>query len=321
MEICIDPRIELISVIQLLSNDAMITHSDFGYKRDVLVYFLAYQKHAAVTLFRKMNAAGFTFHFVPRAMLCLEQPPELQQKLILDKDVIESAGGEQQLQEFVALLRDFALLSNFMEFLDRYRSIFDMLIQNVFATANTDMLQLSDYFGMPIKDAVLILGMLLHKGGFGTSYKDGQRRYIHVLIGPVGSIDNLPVFGPDQFITEMIDHEFCHTVINPLTDAHATQVESLEHCYQLVAKRMQGQIGDRWSDCVNEHIIRAVTARMIALRYGEKPSNTLLHKHLAWGFVYVPRLLHALKRYEQQRDIYPTIAAFYPELLQAFDEK
>ena len=119
----------------------------------------------------------------------------------------------------------------------------------------------------------------------------------------------------------MIDHEFCHTVINPLTDAHAKQVESLAHRYQLVAERMQGQIGNTWSDCVTEHIMRAVTARIIALRYGEKQSIALLHKHLAWGFIYVPRLLNALKRYEQQRAQYPTIAAFYPELLQAFDEE
>lgn len=319
VDICIDPRIELISIVQMLSGDPLVTQHDFVYKREAQTYFSAYQDHAAVTLFRMMSLEGFTFETVPRAILCLDNPPQLQQKLSFDQDVIERAGSEQQLWDFVALLRDFAQQSDYMHFFSSQKLFYEMVLAQVSPIVEANIIQLRDYFGMPLKDATFILGLLLHQGGFGTSHERNGRLYIHALIGPRTTAHDQPVFGPDQFITEMVDHEFSHTVINPLTDAHAEQINSLAHLYGLVARRMQGQIGPNWSDCVTEHIMRAVTARIVCLRYGERAARGLLHKHQAWGFLYIPRLLKALKYYKTQRDTYPTFESFYPELLAAFE--
>lgn len=75
-----------------------------------------------------------------------------------------------------------------------------------------------------------------------------------------------------------------------------------------------------WETCVNEHIIRAITARLIYLHQGQSAYDEVIANERVNGFYYVPALCESLVNYENSRDTYPTLESYYPELINIFKE-
>ena len=62
IRITVDPRVELVSIVQYLSRHGeMITTADFSYRTDVDEHFGKYRNHEAVTMYESMVEAGFRF--------------------------------------------------------------------------------------------------------------------------------------------------------------------------------------------------------------------------------------------------------------------
>lgn len=74
LKIVVDPRIELLSTVQLLSGYGLIGDFEFTYKQDVITYFSKYKDHRVVTLFEKMSQ-NFNCDAPPTAMLNVCDPP------------------------------------------------------------------------------------------------------------------------------------------------------------------------------------------------------------------------------------------------------
>ncbi len=71
-----------------------------------------------------------------------------------------------------------------------------------------------------------------------------------------------------------------------------------------------------WEITVKEHIVRAVTFRIATHELGEVEGDAFLKRELEWGFAYMDWFVKRLKRFETQRDCYPTFRDFYPQLIQ-----
>jgi hypothetical protein len=107
-------------------------------------------------------------------------------------------------------------------------------------------------------------------------------------------------------------------VINPLTEAHATEVRASDSLMAAVRDSMGREGYGRWASVVNEHVIRAITIRLRARTRGESAAAAALEAQLARGYRYLPRLVAALRdEYEPARTRYPSIVEFYPRLLAA----
>ena len=127
INITVDPRIELLSVVQYLSDYKgyqgmqMITSFSFTYKNDVIAYFEPYKDHEAVKLFKEMSSNGFWYGQPPHSMLYLSAPPELRVLTPVDAFNVERAGGQEKLEEFFGQLRSFAVETDFMNFYNSQR--------------------------------------------------------------------------------------------------------------------------------------------------------------------------------------------------------
>ncbi|MCG4587343.1 DUF4932 domain-containing protein, partial [Anaerosalibacter bizertensis] len=88
--------------------------------------------------------------------------------------------------------------------------------------------------------------------------------------------------------------------------------------YIPVKDTMEKEAYGDWESCLNEHIIRAITAR-----FNYKKDKSLGDNTIEWekenGFIYIDKLLEKLDEYDNNRDIYPTFESFYPELLKSLD--
>jgi hypothetical protein len=166
-----------------------------------------------------------------------------------------------------------------------------------------------------------VLSPLLHQGGFGPRLPVGEGEYLgYSIVGPDGMAGNQPTYSLHH-LRELVWHEFGHSFVNPLTAARHDQLQAnLDHFVPL-ATRMEKTGYPTWESCVNEHLIRAITARLMFRVVGEEAGAKAVQEEVSRGFVYVPALCRQLAEYETQRAAYPNLAAFLPRLLEVFEEE
>lgn len=317
--ITVDRRIELMGVIQLLSGYFLVSYVDSGYKRDASSFFAACSDHAAVTKFSKLSRGGFDFGNVPEAFISLSEPPALQPRFPLGDGVIASAGGEESLADFWASARDFAKDCRFEEFYASHQPEYERMVAQSRPTVLASTNSLVAYLGSPLGSTEVILGPLLHDGGFASRVENkGGQAAAFAFIGPnaltAGSVD----FGNAARLRPLVAHEFAHTVINPLTARHSSHVAATAENFGPLRDAMRRQGYSSWDQVVNESIIRAITSRLTAADRGEDAANGEVAEEVKRGFVYVPALVDELRRYEKNRDANATIADIYPALLGVF---
>jgi hypothetical protein len=329
LNITVDPRLELLAAVQFISGydrqTGLITQEKFTYKEEMRRYFQPYRKHAAVRLFDQMSRTGFSFDAPPAVMLYLTQPPELAVHTPLTPYLMERAGGAAPLNDFLAALRDFARQSDFMTFFDRHQEFYAQVTQGVSALlpGEQDLEVLEDYYGLQEHSYNLVLVPLFHAGGFGPRVSRADGTFdLYSINGPhgVSKEGDFPTFGTTDSYRYLIWHEFAHSFVNPLTEAHQEEALAYQDLYRPIRGAMEDQAYTDWISAVNEHIVRAVTVRMAYRELGEAAGQAALEEELDRGFVYIEELLKKLEVYEAQRDRYPTFSSFYPELITSFSE-
>ena len=324
IHIAVDPRIELLAVVQFLSGYDkrynLITRFDFSYKQDVREHFSEYKDHAAVTLFDKMSAQVFNFDAPPAAMLYLSDPPELAQVFPFTGYLNRRAGGNKRLTEFVELLRDFAVDTNFMTFYETHTDVFQQMVADTRAKMGSInyIRTLEGYYGMNQGRCAVLLAPLL-MGGFGPRVEQLDGSFdIYNVMGPLNLKDDMPSFGSKTSFRYMVWHEFGHSFVNPTTSRFKKDINKYKALYDPIAADMQQQAYGNWENCVNEHLVRAVTTRLSYREIGMGAGIKALHQEKNRHFAYVELLCKRLEYYEEQRDIYPSFVDFYPELIKVF---
>lgn len=317
--VVVDPRIELMSVVQLLSRYPLVTSHNHSYKAEAARFFAPHARHRAVTMFATMRRADFNFSAVPEAVMAFTPPPALRRRRESTPAILASAGGEAQLDAFVAALRDFAAESRFEAFYRDHAPVYAALVSRTEPVVSSVLESLRAYTGIPLGDTTVVLGPLLHDGGFAATYRnEAGRPEVYAFIGPVGVVDGVPDFGTVERLDPLITHEFAHSIMNPLVARHRPAVAARAQLHAPIREAMLRQGYGEWDQVVYEHVIRAITVRLTTIRRGEAAGQAALQEELNRGFSHLPALLRRLEQYERSRNRYPTIADFFPELLTAF---
>lgn len=317
--VVVDPRIELLGVLQLLSDYPLTTPLEHTYKAEGRSYFAPHANHRAVELFREMWRREFRFSEVPTAIYAFTAPPELRSRRALSEATLKSAGGEAKLLELIAAMREFQRISDFDRFFARQQPLYASLVRQTQPAVGRATQRLQHYVGMPLGNTTVVLGPMLHVGGFAATYDaDAFSPEVVAFIGPDDVVSGVPSFGSDERLAELVSHEFAHTVINPLAERHRAAIAQSSHLHREIASKMLENGYAKWDQAVYEHIIRAITARLAARDKGEEAGRKAVTEEVQRGFVYVPALVESLRVYEDNRDKYPTLDAYFPQLLSVF---
>jgi hypothetical protein len=265
------------------------------------------------------------FHFseVPTAIYAFTPPPGLLPRRGLSEATLKAAGGEAKLLELIAAMREFQQVSDFDSFFASQQPLYASLLRQTRPAVGRATHRLQEYLGMPLANTTVVLGPLLHVGGFAATYDTDGRSAPEVVafVGPDDVVGGAPSFGSEERIGELVSHEFAHAVINPLAERHREMIAQSSHLHAPVAGKMLENGYGKWDQAVYEHIIRAITARMTARDKGEETGRKAVAEELGRGFVHVPALVESLKVYEASRIKYPTIAAYFPQLLSVFSAR
>lgn len=328
LSVGVDPRIELLAIVQFLSNYnsrfSLLTQFDFSYKTEIEKDFQSFRDHPVIQLFDELSRKRFNFHTPPAAMLYLSVPPELEVKVPYPDDLIEIAGGMEQLSHFLSALRCFSQESHFMNFYQSQSAFYEAIVNGADAQFSlaTDQIVLETYFGMKQFTFHVILVPLFHDGGFGIRIRrKNDLSDIYSIIGPSGiNPQRQPTFGDYANLRYLVWHEFSHSFVNPLTEKYLREVNQYQSLYQPLDKEMIKLAYGNWPGMVSELIVRAITIRLATRELGEEAGQICLTEERQRGFSYIQMLVDRLKHYESQRDRYPAFKDFYLELIKAFAE-
>ncbi len=321
LEIGVDPRLELLSTVQVLSQYRYLTPYRIDYTRDLIAHFSGYHQHLAVALFRNLSAGQGWSDAYPTAMLYLSDPPALEEIQPIPAHIYHAFRGRENFTRFIQALRDFARQTHFNRFFARkgkfYLQIEEELRGNI---ANSDPIDaVENYFGTRQISYHLIIGPLLHHGGFGPHIgRPGGPYDVYTLLGPTSSVRGVPEYGPRDQLLQIIWHEFSHAFVNSLCTAYYDSLMTHSELFTPLVEPMNRIGYTRWLDCANEHLIRAITARLAHHHLGPEVGRQTLREESGRGFRYIHALAERLEEYEVQRDTYPTFADFFPHLIEVF---
>ncbi len=321
LNITVDPRMELLSVVEILSGYGqrtnLITRYNLSYKTEVERVFAPFKDHPAVASFRKLSQSPYSFRYStpPNTMLRLSDPPELLERSKIPRVIYSLSGGRARLEDFLDRLRDFARVTNFMDFYDAHRNFYAGIVAGAYGQLDSvDVVtSLEDYLGM-YKQSYNIIIVPLQSGSFGIETDDDQ---LYNICGP----DSLKADTPYvRGVRDICWHEFGHSFVNPVAAKHISQLRKDAPLFDPIAARMHCGGYDDLKSYIFEHVLRAVNVRMVSLYLGKAEAEKSIEGHESVGFVYVRPLAERLKQYEAHRDKYPTFADFFPELVDEFDE-
>ena len=318
--IMIDPRIELLSSVQLNSNYEHLTSIDFKYRDDMKDFFSKYKSHNAINNFKSLAISGFSYDAPPAAMMYVSKVPKLEQQTPFSAYLIGRGGGRSSLKNFMSALSDYAVDSNFSIFYNNHIKFYKELVDNVSKQLEDSdfAAELESYYGLKKNSYNLVLSPLFHNGGYAseiTSKNSNPDTY--GFLGPHDSKDNMPIYSKESLV-EIGWHEFSHLFVNPTTEKHITEVNKYDSLYTPLADIMSHQAYTNWETCVNEHIVRAVTTRLSYIYLGKEAGNEALRYEKSCGFYYIDGLCEKLEYYEKNRDKYASFEDFYLELINVF---
>jgi len=325
----VDPRHELISIVHYISGFTiegwqLKTGLDFDYARAAEAWFSPHRNHPAVKRFEELSKSGFTLSVPMAAMLHVSDPPDLILIHALPERTARRGGGEESFREFMALLGDFAVTARFAEFRSIHQAAYTSMVSGYREKlGGRDYVgHLERYMGYPQHSYNVILNPLLGPFNIGSRirHEDGLSD-IYNISGPKSVEQGQPVFGSADGIRNLIWHEFAHSYTSPLVEEHREALEESSALFEPMKAYMARSGYPVWTNCVDEHIVRAINIRLCDREISAEEAQRLLDMDLKNGFVFVPPLLELLKEYEAGRIQYPRLDHFFPRITALFAER
>ncbi|MCP4645736.1 MAG: DUF4932 domain-containing protein [bacterium] len=327
MKVAVDPRVELISLIFRLSG----THEYGGakpspYLSEIDARFGPCQGHRVVALARALKRSRGVSFDAPMSLAChLEEGFSFQPRVPLDPwpPHLDTRWTAPDVQGFLAAARDFADTTKYREFYTNHQGFYTETCRRLerLIDDKVELAWYDEFFG-PKSGAQFRISPALLNGGscYGprVAFPDGQE--FHCMLG-VWLIDHegVPVF--DATVVDTIIHEFCHSYVNPIMEAHFAELEpAAVRLFANAQRKMERMAYGHWETMVRESGVRACVVRYLQAHGAPGDAERRLRVDVERGFVWLPGLVELLDDYEAARDRYPTLETFMPEIVRFFGE-
>lgn len=326
LDITIDPRLELLAVLQYLSGSKMTIPDSEGYAESIDAWFADFKSHPALTRLQNLEKFGYRYDLPVSSFLCFDGVPLGKKTLSqcgyakdMDEERLEKAAQGGSLEEFYASVNDFVHISDFGGWFESQRPFLE---KTVSATASLlaskdDMIRLLiDWYGYEHERYTLVLSILF-EGGYGISLEDKQNKTLLYCVTMFYTSDK-----PSDILLNlayMIFHEFSHPYVNPLVDKHFDMIKDRSELFEPIKTKMTMQAYSSWWIAVVEHFVRASETRLLQLFYPPETYKASTQWNINQGFIYLDTVFEAVLEYEQARgETGIRYDEYFPRLMQKF---
>ncbi|MCD6127208.1 MAG: S-layer protein [Methanomicrobia archaeon] len=307
----VNPNFELLAVVYTLAADNPYPVNQ-DYFNDLMDYFGDYKDHEAVQ--RMKQKLGFDYRTVEnfffkeqRALLNTSDPPEMKTD---SKD------------EFIDLLRDFAVKTDFMKFYNEhqkyYNEYYDFLYEN---TAIKEIPSLfNEFFGVSMSEMHMESSysyIPCRANAYWKYKKDGSIIGYFFMSSCYLPKESSETFSKGIYWNNLMLHEFGHCTADMLENH-----EKLHQTFSYILDPARTDMRHGWEYITIDHsYIEPFVAWALDQIYGEPWGELLISQDCGMGLHICPQIYELVKTdYMPNRDIYPTFDSYIPRLCEKLQE-
>ncbi len=330
IEITVNPTIELFSLMHHLAGDKQYNENLIpGYIKKVENHFKHWKNHPAINFAKECNTLYQINGDAPMALaVYIGQPPQLEPKINLSAlpNDFDPRWDSTLISNYLNHARKFAVESEFMKF---------HMNQNVFHNQSIENLKEMLFKENIIEWFFTFFGYYPDNFKINIALLNGSCNYGYKIEKPDGNIESVCLLGArdpkwingtptynKKWFLPVIIHEFCHSYINPLIISKPEEFKAigdaiLKSHYE--AMRKNGY--DVWNVVLNEYLVRACTIKFLKENGAIEEVERNMKIDKMNGFVEIEGLVQLLEEYENNRNEYPDIESFLPEIIKYFTSK
>ena len=320
----IDKRVELLSIVFRLAGNEEYNATYFkDYTNKVESHFSPYKHHEIIEFAKEVRAKnGISHNAVVSMAIVLDN--SLNPLIDFSTTVPEKRWSNDDANKFVRLLKKFYKDAKCEEFFINNEALFHE-VENRFlpVSEKLDLNWYQSFYGKKSdENFTLLVSLGCGAHSYGPSYiLPNEKREVYAIVG-TWNIDEsgMPVYGQNEYLQKII-HEFNHSFVNPLLTKYS---ESFKECgkeiYNAVEYEMSRQQAyGNWQIMLNEALVRAsVIKYFIDHSASQSKIQMMLNNESNNGFIWIKGLVAELKKYDNQRDDYPTLESYIPNLSIAY---
>ena len=323
----VDKRVELLSIVFRLADCYEYSSNKFpNYIENINNHFEKYKNHELIEYIRKELRfnAGIGFGGVMEMAINITQPP-LMKKLEPDSEkYMDSRWTKERADQFLQLLNKFYKDTNCKKFFDENSEMYTIAEKRYLKIyGKLDIEWYQRFYGQePKGEFVILIGLGNGGANYGVKNIQNDKEIVYSVMGTWNTDSlGLPTYDVDDNFPTLV-HEFNHSFINHIVKIYHPELEhSGNIIFAEVKDKMDKQGYGDWQTMYNESLVRASVIKYL-IDHNEKPK--LVERELAFqisrGFIGIEGLIQELQRYDKNRDKYPTLESFIPEIAIYFNK-
>lgn len=327
----VDERVELVSVVCFLANykEYNASMENTSYKQLIEEYFADYREHPAVLYMKDLRRTKGMSHDGPmRLAVHLKKDNRsfvIQEGLLnggFTSEGMDNRWNPESVEVFLKHLNDFYKITDFDDFFSSNHTLYESIITRFQPLLDQiDFSWFPSFFGEERVDALkIVLSEVSEGGGYGpmVTYADGREDIYAIQTAFKRDDSGMPVY--DMQYVPVLIHEICHSFCNPLVREYMDELkEPGEVLFQHIEKKMKDISYGDWRIYYFEELVRASVIRYM-ISHEEMASyfqREMMMQRLG-GFLTIDQTVELLGVYEENRQTYPSLESYMPELINAY---
>lgn len=321
----VDKQVELLSIVFRLAGNKEYNATFFKrYTDKVENHFSVYKEHELIKFASSLRENnGISYDAVVSLAVVLDN--NLNPMTDFSSTLPDKRWTKNDANKFIKLLKAFYKDAECEKFFRENMELFQEVsnrFDSVYKTLDLNWFQ-SFYGNKAEENFKIIVSPSCGDHNYGPSYTlPNTKKEVFAIMG-TWKIDEsgMPIYAKDEYLPTII-HEFNHSFINPLLAKNEKAFEKNgKEIYNAVGYEMSQQAYGSWQTMLNEALVRAsVIKYFIDHEANETIIQMMINNELNKGFIWIKGLVDQLIKYDNQRNIYPTLESYVPELLNAYKD-
>uniref|UniRef100_UPI0032175E2C DUF4932 domain-containing protein n=1 Tax=uncultured Draconibacterium sp. TaxID=1573823 RepID=UPI0032175E2C len=320
----VDKRVELLSIVFKLAGNKeydKVIVKDYANKVDE--HFSPFNNHKVVSFAKELRQnKGISYDAVASMAIVLND--ELNPLIDFSKTLPEKRWSEDDATKFVKLLKDFYKDTECEKFFEESEPLFREVEKRFsYVYDKIDLKWYQNFFGTNAEeDFNLIVSLGCGNHNYGPSYTlTNEKKKVFSVMGTWRTDGTgMSIYKEAEYLP-IIVHEFAHSFVNPLNEKYISEFEqSGKEIYKAIEYEMSHQQAyGNWEIILNEALVRASVIKYF-IDHGEDESKIqmMLNNESNKGFIWIKGLVAELKTFDNDRDKYPTLENYIPNLAVAY---
>ena len=327
VRVSIDERAELVSIVGRLAQfDEYSQGRIQSYNEAIDTYFKDYNTHRIIAMaqeFRKEYGLAYDAMMWVALHIDIEKD-SIKINRYADNN-LPSRWTKERLELFVNELSDFYQKSNFNTFFNSNQAIYAKAKKGMTDISTHSMAYdwFNEFWGTQASTGFNVIVSLVNGcANYGLKITDENKNEIaHPVIG-VCQTDSThtPLFNA-EYLVPMFVHEINHSYDKGVGAIVQATQEAQEIILPYIEDIMKKQAYAGWHTLVEESMVRA---GVINYMQNDTINSLDVRKEIkqqhSRGFVWMEQLVKQLEIYQNNRELYPTILHFTPQIVKVFEE-